>query len=509
MSFTSQMDLINYIEDTIPVDKWKVDGFYIWPLLRISLGMQLSHEVIKEEKGCKQEETLNKISKAKKLLQNQIKYAEAYFKDYSQNDRTDRKVNAVFLGNQVSRTILNKTWYDRLCDPLISEFNAIGMKCLQLDLFHTYRIPRYSPGVFIQPQLDFLAIKNLLIRKKANTIEINLQDFDDFNRFLRLNQIDINFSIEKIVQLTHRIRLYADFFKKILLRVRPQISFIVSYYSLEGMAFNLACREIGIPSVDIQHGVEGDLHCAYGRWNRIPENGYELLPNVFWVWSEYEADAINKWCHGVERWHRPFIGGNPWLNLWEDEDNSIYQYYNNQFNIIPKLAENGIKVLLTLQPGVPNYGFSEWLVDAINKSPADWFWLIRLHPCMINEREKVKKLLKGCSLKNVNIDESSDLPLPLILKKVDVHVTHSSSTILEAQVFGVPSVALNDIAKELYHEQVESSWLVSAYDSASLISMIKEQYDRRGKLERRYFQASDTSASLKQLFDQTIGSLKR
>ena len=59
-----------------------------------------------------------------------------------------------------------------------------------------------------------------------------------------------------------------------------------------------------------------EICIAYGRWNKLPEAGYELLPKFFWVWSEVEAQAIDNWNRIVKQWHQPYIGGNPWLNLW-------------------------------------------------------------------------------------------------------------------------------------------------------------------------------------------------
>jgi hypothetical protein len=266
------------------------------------------------------------------------------------------------------------------------------------------------------------------------------------------------------------------------------------------MAFNLACREIGIPSVDIQHGVQGDLHFAYGRWDKLPKAGYELLPTIFWVWSEVEAKAINNWNEKVKKWHRPFIGGNPWLNLWWNNDNNICMYYKNQINNISGFLESSIKILLTLQPGVPNHGIPEWLINAIDRSPSDWFWLIRVHPCMLAERGNVKKLIATCSHKKVNVDDATDLPLPSILKSVDIHVTHSSSTVIEAQQYGVPTIAVSNMGKELYLEQFELGWLEVAYDGVSLLAMINKQHKRKSELVYP-FAITDTAARIKNLMN--------
>ena len=82
------------------------------------------------------------------------------------------------------------------------------------------------------------------------------------------------------------------------------------------MAFNLSCRRFGIPSIDIQHGVQGDYNAGYGRWLRVPVAGYELLPSIFWCWSKDEADSIEKWSQKVQASHKAIVGGNLFLDLW-------------------------------------------------------------------------------------------------------------------------------------------------------------------------------------------------
>jgi len=346
-----------------------------------------------------------------------------------------------------------------------------------LQPLHRYLTPRYTPSVFIQPQLDSLTIKSRLVRN--HNMSRKVDGFNEFAQLLETNNINLQFSLMHLTQYAYRLRLYANFFKKIFETISPEIGFVVSYYGLIGMAFNLACRELGIPSVDIQHGVQGDLHRAYGRWNKLPEAGYELLPTIFWVWSEDEAKAINKWNIRVKQWHRPFIGGNPWLNLWDDDNNSISAYYTSQIEKISGFLASRIKILLTLQPGISNHGIPYRLIKIIDKSPSDWYWLIRLHPGMLQERENVKKLMAGCSHKRFNIDDATDLPLPSILKKVDIHVTFYSSTIIEAQRYGIPSIVLSDMGKEIYMEQFKSGWLGVAYDEISLQTMIERKYKQK------------------------------
>ena len=46
--------------------------------------------------------------------------------------------------------------------------------------------------------------------------------------------------------------------------------FFAWYYNLVNMALIWACRDLGITTVDIQHGLQGKYHVMYSHWTRIP-----------------------------------------------------------------------------------------------------------------------------------------------------------------------------------------------------------------------------------------------
>jgi len=94
--------------------------------------------------------------------------------------------------------------------------------------------------------------------------------------------------------------------------------------------------------------LQGDLHWAYGRWNNVPETGYELLPRFFWVWSDLEAEAIKGWSSRVSEWHRPIVGGNLFLHLWRSSENEIVKYYDKKIEKAKRGREYLIHILYTV-----------------------------------------------------------------------------------------------------------------------------------------------------------------
>ena len=103
-------------------------------------------------------------------------------------------------------------------------------------------------------------------------------------------------------------------------------------------------------------------------------------------------------------------------------------------------------ILYSLQPNplTINQLFPESVLSFIKNNPFKWF--IRLHPRQLKEIVTIKSFLasKGV-LDLVNLDDATSDPLPLLLSKATLHVTHFSGTIIEASFFDVYTVLLNEI----------------------------------------------------------------
>jgi hypothetical protein len=56
---------------------------------------------------------------------------------------------------------------------------------------------------------------------------------------------------------------------------------------------------------------------------------------------------------------------------------------------------------------------------------------------------------------------------------MDVHLTHSSSTVLEAEAFGLPSIIFSEHGAELYPEQVSSGSAVVACTALEILNAME------------------------------------
>ena len=479
MVFIRDMDFISEMENKYPVDEWEVKGIHIWPLLRILIASEILLQDSKKELLA-QPPREKVFPRAFRLIGSYCAYWRSFFQDFSKNASLKNNVNAIFLGNQLTRVLCNGQWYDRILDPIRDKLHNAGWTSVQFDFLSCFHIPRYNNSIFIQPQLDWLRIR-CYIQKVFNKIpDYHLEELNQFTAFSRevncLFRRDLEI-LENIGRYVYLLQLMIAYFDKEIKRVKPSIGFLVCFYSLEGMAFSAACRKNKVLSCDIQHGVQGPKHRAYGQWNRIPRNGYELLPRFFWVWSAYEANCIKSWSKTKSKYHQPMIGGNPWIEICFENPDRFFGSDNMQkLNILKKAK---VRILFCLS-GLAQYGVTipDWLVQIIENSPVDWLWLFRLHPLELSEREKVHNVLKNCSRAKYDIDISTDLPLPLLMQNVDIHITHWSTTVIEAAHFGVVSIVLHEWGRDFFLDQVPEKLILQASDEKSFyeaLDFVQEQ----------------------------------
>lgn len=234
----------------------------------------------------------------------------------------------------------------------------------------------------------------------------------------------------------------------------------------------IACQQQGIAIYDLQHGLISDT----------PDNPYyfsgrkyvfdkSVLPSGFLCWDDNSREVLSKieWFATKEKQ----VIGNPWFGRFVDNrhDDVLVQ---SQRAMLPNSDGDKPTILVTLQYGMEefagDYVNDGVMVDALNqviKQTADsYVWLLRLHPSqMIGEhKQKLTAYLEQHfgRYESVLWQESSTVPMPLVMAMSDLHITHFSSTVIEAANFAMPSALLDPHIKpdgkheNFYRQEIES-----------------------------------------------------
>ncbi len=460
MDTAATLALLNEIETRAPVADWRVGRLRIWPFVRerIVWHANADNAPLRARAGP-QNPVRRRLRRVERLGGELARYAAASARDRARTASLRDPADLLVLADNVSRISLDGRWYDRICQPFAELAAELRMSTLQLDPHHVYRTPRHGPSRWVQPRMDALVIAGRLFAGRAPAPD--LPGAATVRALLADHGVSLAPLDEREMQVAARqIRLTADWLARIISRVRPRAGVVVDTY-VGSMAFHLACREAGIPSIELQHGWQGDLHPAYSRWNALPPGGYELLPSVYWVWSEQEREVIDRWARGSAGGHRAVAGGNLWLASWVDGSSPLVPRYDER--VRAAFADGDVHVLWTLQPGLSDAAQLELLARAEQASPPGWRWWPRAHPTM-NARERrsasevASRLRQGVRA----LDTATELPLYALLRHVGLHVTHSSAAVIEATAFGVPSVLTGPQAQVYFERAIRSGWARAA-----------------------------------------------
>lgn len=466
---TQLMELLWQLEQRYPVADWRIRGLHVWPLVRIQIASLVrSGGTAGGNAGSLWQRAVNSFSSQQR----------AALRDREHIARLT-PADLVFLSSSACRSLVDGQWLDRLCDPLREKLELRGYRCLQLEIAAQCecRVPRWRDSYLIQRDVLWRRLLNSLPLQRCQAADCELDGLEDLQQDLARHQLSAEkLSWQQLGRQSALIVSLAAYFKKILSRTRPRQVLAVCYYNKEGLSLNLAARQLGLVSVDLQHGVQGTLHFAYGPWTAVPAAGYELLPDRFWCWSEQDAAAINSWSGKTTPRHTAFCGGNTWAQYWSTSTTAGAQKVREQFRAGKARLGGTRHVLITLQPV---HGASQGLEAfgaCINHAPADWRWWIRLHPAMAPNEAALRSWRLTLPAERIEWDLASELPLPVLLGGMDAHLTRSSSVVQEAAACAVPSVVTDELGIRYYHEEAAGGMVRLAQSGPDIVSALQQMF---------------------------------
>jgi hypothetical protein len=448
---------LNRVERSVDVECLNYAGIKYWPILRNKLYISNLYANVIPPARSRVRSTW--ISRKFRLIWGLVKSYTEILHDRRNRASIHGKADILYLTHPTCRRWLDGKALDTFFLPLIYWSNELPRPPIFLGLEHRpsdeYRIPRGEPTAYIQAKTNAWGIR-AQIRIRVRRIVLQAEALYKIKRAMEASgysgaYIDrgaLRADLEFVV-------IASEFFKRLIRKVQPKMVLVVTYYSPVGMALMHAANQLGIPTFDIQHGVQGLGHNAYSRFSSVPAGGWTLLPKVFLNWTQEDADNITGW--GADE-HVGRLLGVPWHRYVREGgrgDECLRLIHSKQIS-----AGAGDMVLVSLQPYADNTKYLLELRMAIDSLRLkNVFWLIRLHPGMSHKQDEIVKALES---KNADIRLATEAPLPVILDRIILHVTRNSSVVIEAAISGV--VSLVEAGCDLY-ENYEQTGLVERLSS--------------------------------------------
>lgn len=460
------LELLEF-KKSFPVNNIKYKDEIFWPVLRHFLWVRLQHAY----KGSKNVANVNPVKTFVNKDWCENFRGNYHFSDYDDLPGTG-ELDYLFFTNLrgTEQTNIDGKIYNRITDPVFEVAQGIG-SAEKIELIKAQgevELNRHHPPTFVIPPL---------VRKIGRSNYLSVPK--DLYKQLKLKVPSAEFDERSMIEAVEWFFHARDIFKTILKQKKPKVVFYVGFDYYYPLA--LAAKELGIKSVDLQHGVQGGWSPLYNHWSEIPPSGYSVLPDYFWVWGEHDYNAINATfnCAGTS----PIIGGFRWVDRQFDFLDELPK------TITGRLVKDKLVGVITLQD---QQSFPQLFADIIESTSDSVVWIVKRHP-------KFKGInLRG--LKGIIIGQTVDeLPFANYMKHADIHLTECSTAVLEAGYFGVKNFVSGKQGLENYSDFIKEGTVVHVKAASDFVAKINTMDFSNKTPEMDAIQQVDTASVLREL----------
>jgi hypothetical protein len=226
-----------------------------------------------------------------------------------------------------------------------------------------------------------------------------------------------------------------------------------------------ACSELGIKTIECQHGVFSEVELK--RWWNAPTGAINYFPDLFMTWDEYYSEIASKL-------------GMSALTLGYPFDFSKIGQHEAISQQVPDDSRGTILATLSCREsnGIDPWGMINTDLDfAISELIRSGFRVqLRVHP--MAERAFIRRFHISRWLSQrypgSHVIFPSERTIIQSLKMADIHLTVSSSTILEAAYLGIPTLCLSNESLSWFPKQLVSLGFVKPTDKESIHEDVNE-----------------------------------
>ena len=416
---STAFEMIEKMEHQFPVDDIRLsDGTRIWNLLRIFFysNFQSQREIaeMKFNKGF-------------------LKKSAYFLKESLRPIRIpDKKITIYGFSGTESRRLRNRSFYDIYMDPI---YDVIG------DNFCVFEWPtdqgyrrKYDADIYSKNYVPIhIPIKTLwqLALYKLGKTNLPIENekilFDVIKKFAEVASLEHN-KLKKDVYDFIAVFFYVKMFLyKLLRKLNPKAVLLRCGYNRLHMALSQVCKELHIPSIELQHGLITKYHPGYVK--TMESKNIDCMPDYLVTYGKTFSEIVKNgnlfdtkkvvdigFLYLDEVVSSPVILDDAMKKFLTDFDRSIL--ITSQWILAKEIKEFVVELAEEIRKKMLNVGI-----------------IFKPHP---NDHSKYSDI----NHKNIFVaNKYSDTYE--ILKAVDLHSTVYSTTGLETLVFGKPNIFID------------------------------------------------------------------
>jgi hypothetical protein len=405
VNFKEIYDAFITTEDELDLCNQKIDNIYFWERVRFGI----FQEILKKKGFFGQaHHELGKFSavkfvylSSKNLLVN--------------NPYTTTQSDILFFGHSRRKFREDGKWWDIYCDPILDKIkrNYVYVEFPYIDKHFNH------PKTMKVKYYDFPIIFSSILRRFFIKIELSSTEKQILLQVRQhiQNALSVDINIESIVKQSLSCRKSEmPFYRALLKKIRPKLVIVVVSYGKETLIET--CKQLGIPVIELQHGVINPLHLGYSFpcHNQIKHT----FPDYLFTWGDFWKESTK---FPISK-KQVYSMGYPFL------ESQICKF--NQ-----KLKVNQI---LFLSQGTIGKELSKFAVDLNMKKDLGYKIVYKLHPGESSRWKREYPWLKDSS---INVIDNDSVPLYQLFAQSKIQVGVSSTAIFEGLNFGLKTYIVN------------------------------------------------------------------
>lgn len=252
-----------------------------------------------------------------------------------------------------------------------------------------------------------------------------------------------------------------SFFDFLIRLIKPKQIFLKSFNNTTAFSLIYVANKNYIPTIDYQHGQQGDNNLNYTNWFSIPSLGYQLLPRYFWLWGSNFEKKFDPWL-SKQKYHKTIIVGNLWFNFVKNN--------KELFPLVNLKKDVNVNVLVCLQKThIPK------LIEQAIICSKGVRWYFRLHPRELNNKVKLLKALNDLNVQSslFEIEISNNSLIESLLQSVDVVITEWSTVAYEALLFKKKSIVIHENGLNAYSQLIKENKIYYINELKELLKELK------------------------------------
>ncbi len=526
------------IEADYPVENLQLGGLCWWPVLRFLVYARVAEYRHKAYSAVVGTESHSRVqangqtdgserSPQPKFQSHSIEAAEIIESDPEKPRWADAKKTDFLLFSLAVdyRQRREQGLYDQYLDPLIDHYG----KDYSFEKLTVFDIPALGEGTHYPSfWLNHHLSRHEFYRHWPNQ-DAFLAQVDDLNQWLSERKIDLSYAPLSLLFRIKTILLKTERFIPILQHLSPRAAFFQSYVNIEKQPLVLACKALGIQTVEIQHGFL-DACCPFSDMATVATHASEFLPDHFWCWGKPTQNALSKQL-STSLWS-PNIYSTILRRLWGLLKASTLPWSPNVCStgkIIPKTAvpspactsqespsqnhpiqqriSKAEKVILIAhQPDLviqdeELHLLPKHLTDAIAQSPSSWLWLLRLHPRSAHLTPQYRAFLDQSGAGVCNVEEATQLPLLDLLPHCHAVLTSWSTLAFEATDLHIPVGIIDPVGLAVFGDHIASGVMTPLANRKQMAANMKDLLSPQSRPSLSYSKPFD-EAQVGQLLAQ-------